>query len=132
MSSKPETRFRITSWDEKPIHELGNGRKIVTANVSQAYEGELQGQANVVYVMFYQDEKTARFTGYETLECEYRGLSGRFVISHDGEYGEGKARSHWRVVSDSATGELAGLSGSGSFEAGHGGEAMVSLNLKLG
>lgn len=130
MSEAPETRFRITGWDETPVEELGGASKIVTAKVSQTYEGSLQGSAKVVYVMHYLHDKMARFVGYENFSGEYLGRSGRFVIVHDGEYAEGKASSRWTVVPGSGGGELAGLSGDGTFEAGHGGEAVVTLNLK--
>lgn len=132
MTDTTETRFRITSWNEQPVVQLGGDSKIATASITQDYEGEIQGQASLVYAMYYLDDKTAKFSGFENLDCEYQGRSGRFVIAHDGEYSQDKARSRWQVVPDSGTDELAGISGSGSFEAGHGGEAVVTLNLKLG
>lgn len=131
MSTKAQTSFRIQSWDEKPIQEFAGGGKIVSAHVTQQYEGDLAGNGVVEYLMYYVDDKNAIFTGYETIEGEFAGRAGAFVIRHDGSYAGNVANSQWSVVPGSATGELAGLAGVGSFSAGHGGQAEVTLNLTL-
>lgn len=131
MAADTQTRFAITSWNETPAQELGANSKIVRAQVTQTYTGELAGNAEVEYLMFYSDKDNAIFTGYETIQGEYRGRAGAFVIVHDGEYREGIASSEWKIVANSGTGEFEGIAGSGSFRASESGAADVSLDLTL-
>lgn len=55
------------------------------------------------------------------------GKSGSFVIQHVGMFEGDKARSSWRIVAGSGTGELVALRGEGSLFAGHGEPATVSF-----
>lgn len=130
MSKENSTTFQVTSWDEKLLQEIGDDEKMVTARVTQEYAGELQGESSVEYLMFYKDKENAVFTGYETFEGQYKGRSGRFVLAHNGQYSNNVASSDWTILPGSASGELAGLSGTGSFGAGQGGLAAVTLHVK--
>ncbi len=131
MTADIQTRFTIASWNETPAQELGADSKIVRAQVTQSYTGELAGNGEVEYLMFYCNKDSATFTGYETIQGEYRGRAGRFVIVHNGVYHNGVASSDWKVVADSGNGELEGIAGTGSFCASHSGEADVTLILTL-
>ncbi|NNF68023.1 MAG: DUF3224 domain-containing protein [Gammaproteobacteria bacterium] len=124
------TEFKISGWDEKPAQEMDGDGKIVIAHVTQNYTGELEGEGRVEYVMYYLDKTHAVFSGYETFEGQFRGSTGRFVMTHKGHYSGGNAKSEWEIVPGSSAGELQGLTGSGTFNAGEGGKAEVKLNLK--
>lgn len=130
MSEQKATTFVVSAWDEKPVQEISDNEKIVTARVTQKYSGALQGESCVEYLMYYSDAENAIFTGFETFEGQYNGLAGRFVMVHNGRYENNVASSEWQIASGSASGELAGLTGSGSFGAGPGGSAAVTLRLK--
>lgn len=131
MSRKAATTFRISSWDEKSLQEFEDGEKLVRVRVKQKYSGELQGEGRVEYLMHYSGAKNAQFVGYETFTGQFNGNAGRFVMAHNGRYSEDIASSEWEVVPGSGGGKLSKLSGSGSFSAGHGGEASVKLRLRL-
>lgn len=131
MSAEENASFHVVSWNETPLQEISVDTKIVSARVVQSYKGELEGEGKVEYLMYYDDAKTASFTGYETFIGEYKGRAGRFVMMHSGRYEDGVASSRWGVVAGSGSDNLSGLTGHGTFKAGAGGKASVQLMLKI-
>lgn len=109
--------FNIQSWEEETLHELEEERSIRKAAVRQAYNGHLRGESELVYLMTYTDDATARFVGVELFEGKVGDLEGRMTLHHEGRYEKGIARSRCRVVPGSATGGLKGITGEGHFEA---------------
>ena len=128
MKETNHTTFNITSWEEKPVHTHSDNTKIVRAAVTQEYSGAISGTGAVEYVMFYGQNGTALFVGMEIIEGSVLGKSGRFVIQHNGMFADGIATSEWSIVADSGTDALKGLTGTGSFSAGHDGTATVKFN----
>lgn len=124
-----ETSFLVKSWDEETAHELAGGAKITRARVTQEYSGYVRGEATVEYVMYHRGDGTAVFAGIERIVGHVGGKSGSFVLQHHGVYEGGSARSESSVVAGSGTGDLEGLSGSGSFVVGHDMKGQVSLDL---
>ena len=117
MVIEAECTFNVTAWDEKPYQEFEGGAKLTRAKVSLAYQGTLQGEANVEYLMSYTAKGTASFVGMELIKGLLSGKSGSFVIQHVGTYGSDGARSAWVIVAGSGTGELADVTGKGSYVA---------------
>lgn len=109
--------FNIQSWNEETLHDLDGGRSMREAKVRQAYHGHLRGESDLVYLMTYTGEGTARFVGTELFEGTVGDREGRVSFHHEGTFEDGVARSHCRVVPGSGTGELEGISGEGRFEA---------------
>jgi len=106
--------FTVKSWDENTYQELDGGGKLTKASVEFTLEGELAGQAAWDAVMCYRPDGSAVFTGYQRMTGQLASRTGTFVLLADGEFVAGEARSRWRVVEGTGTGELAGLTGSGS------------------
>ena len=111
--------FKILSWDEESFDEPEDGPKLTRAHVRKSFHGDLSGTGNLMYVMTYLNSEEATFTGFEKVVGSLGGRTGSFVLRHTGSYDGEKATSEYEVVPGSGTGELAGLSGTGGFSAGH-------------
>ena len=125
---RTEAKFKIISWDEEPFDEPANGPKLTRAHVKKSFHGDLTGTGNLMYVMTYLDGGIASFSGFEKVVGSLGGRTGSFVLRHTGSYDGEKATAEYEVVPGSGTGELAGLSGTGGFSAGHAEEHDMTLN----
>lgn len=123
-----EATFKIISWDEEPFDEEEAGTKLTRAHVKKSFHGDLSGTGNLMYVMTYLDSGVALFTGFEKVVGSLGGRSGSFVLRHKGTYDGEKAAAEYEVVSGSGTNQLVGLSGTGSFSAGHAEEHDMTLD----
>ncbi len=106
--------FSVKSWDESTYQELDDNAKLTKATVSFALDGDLTAEATWDAVMCYRPDGTAVFTGMQRMAGQLAGREGSFVLQADGEFADGEARSRWQIVAGSGTGELAGLTGSGT------------------
>jgi len=117
MNTNAKCTFKVTSWDEKPYHEFGNGAKLTRATVAQVYQGAISGEGLVEFLMAHAADATAQFVGMERVTGSIAGRSGSFVIQHVGTYDSRGARSSWSIVPGSGSGELLGITGKGSYVA---------------
>lgn len=115
MSTEASCTFKVTTWDEKPYQEFDGGAKLTRAKVSQAYQGAINGEGLVEFLMSHAANGTASFVGMELVRGTVAGKSGSFVIQHVGTFDSGGARSAWYIVPGSGNGELAGITGKGSY-----------------
>jgi Protein of unknown function (DUF3224) len=122
--------FSVTSWDEKAYQE-GDGRKLTLAVVGQDFAGAVEGKATARWLMSYRPDGTARFVGLQQVDGTFAGRRGQFVLETVGDFDGQTARWQASVVDGSGSGELAGLSGSGTFGAEHGSQASYTMDLAL-
>jgi Protein of unknown function (DUF3224) len=127
---KAKGTFEVGSWDESTVLEANGGPKITQAKVSMSFEGDVEGEGTVEWLMGYDgDEKTAAFVGLERVVGKIGARSGSFVLQHVGSFDGTLATSKLSVVPGSGTGELDGLRGTGSFEAGMGADGVRTFSL---
>ena len=131
MKKTANARFAIKSWDEKAYSEAESQPKLTRASVTKTYEGDIEGDGRVEYLMMYRADGTASFVGLEQFTGRISGKSGTFVLQRTGVFESGQAKESYSVIAGSATGELQGLSGSGSTAVGHGMEHPFSLTYEL-
>jgi uncharacterized protein DUF3224 len=124
--------FTVKSWDENTYQELDGNGKLTKASVAFAVEGDLTAVATWDAVMCYRPDGSAVFTGYQQMTGQLGGREGSFVLLADGEFVNGEARSQWQVVAGTGTGELAGLTGSGSAVASATPPGTYSFDYDLG
>lgn len=120
MSTQATGRFEVKSWDEKPYDEIEGAPKLSRAGVILLYEGDVEGQGTVEYLLAYRDDGSADFVSMERVVGRLAERAGSFVLQGSGSFEGGTARGTWRVVPGSGTGELRGLRGEGGFVATHG------------
>lgn len=131
MSKRATATFEIKGWDEKPYDEMEVGPKLARARVSKVFHGDLEGNSAVEYLLVYRQDGAASFIGFERVVGTLQGRPGSFVLRHEGTFEKGTATAVCSVVPASATGELTGLRGQGSFAAGHAQSYPFSLDFEL-
>ncbi len=131
MAKTAKGTFEIADWDEKTYLELDGGGKLTEAKVTQKLTGDLVGEGSVIWLMAYTDKQTARFVGIQRIVATLDGKKGSFLVETTGDFDGKTAEGEWTVIPDSGTGDLAGISGEGSFGAPHGSQAEYELDYAL-
>ena len=121
--------FAVKSWDEAPYSEIEGQPKLTRADVVYTYQGDLEGEGKVTYLMCYSSNNIAYFIAYEQVTAQLGGRSGNFVLQHVGTYEAGAVKDALTVVPGSATGDLRGLLGEGI--SGGDGEAVFTLDYDI-
>jgi hypothetical protein len=119
MRKQAKATFGIISWDEKPYSEKEGSPKLTRASVTKSYQGDIEGEGKVEYLMMYRSAGSASFMGLERVIGSIGGRSGSFVLQHTGTFEDGVAKVTLSVVSGSGTGDLRGMKGEGGFSVGH-------------
>ena len=119
MSNHAKATFEVKSWDEKPYLEIEGGAKFTRASVTKSFQGDIEGEGTVEYLLFYREDGSASFVGLERVVGRVGSRSGRFVLQHSGTFEDGITKDNWFVVAGSGTDDLRGLRGEGGFSAGH-------------
>ncbi|HEX9893332.1 MAG TPA: DUF3224 domain-containing protein, partial [Gemmatimonadales bacterium] len=123
--------FELTGWNEKPLDEGEVLPKMTRASVSKKFQGDVEGESKVEYLMMYRDDGTATYVGLERITGQLAGKRGSFVLLHEGVFEDGVSKTTWTVVPGSGTGELAGLKGKGGFASGHAERYPITLEYEL-
>ena len=82
--------------------------------------------------MVYGQDNTARYVGLQRVDGTVGGKTGSFVVESNGAFDGGEAKGTWSVIPGSGTGDLAGLTGEGTFIAPLGEKATISLDYTIG
>ncbi len=131
MKQRANARFAITNWDEKAYSEGPDLPRLTRASVTKTFTGDIEGEAQVEYLMMYRSDGTATFVGLERVIGRIGTRTGSFVLQRTGVFEGGLARESYSVIPGSATGELRGLRGEGSTAVGHGTEHPFALDYEL-
>jgi hypothetical protein len=119
MAERATSTFEIKRWDENSYSEFDGGKKLTRARVTKTFQGDVEGEGDVEYLMMYREDGTATLVGLERIVGRVHGKAGSFVLQEEGTFEDGAARILWRIVPGSGTGELEGIRGEGRFVAGH-------------
>jgi Protein of unknown function (DUF3224) len=114
--------FTFSSWDEAPYDETGGGAKLTRAAIVFVYAGDLEGEGRNTTLMTYPDDTSATYVGLERIAGTLAGRTGGFVVELTGAFGDGVARSSWRIVAGTGRDGLAGITGEGGGESAQGRE----------
>lgn len=131
MKQTANARFTLKSWNEKPYSEGQDLPKLTRASVTKTFTGDIEGDAEVEYLMMYRSDGSATFVGLERVVGRIGGKRGTFVLQRTGVFENGQAKESYVVIPGSATGELRGLRGEGSSALGHGTEYPFTLTYEL-
>jgi len=130
MSTKAQVIATVASWDESAYDEADGLPKLSKAAIKYTYEGEITGESAAELTMAYVGEG-AEYVGLERVSGTIAGRTGTFVTSGVGAFKDGVASSTWRIIEGSGTGGLAGIRGSGTFEAPAGNKATLTFEYEL-
>ncbi|HKG24300.1 MAG TPA: DUF3224 domain-containing protein [Thermomicrobiales bacterium] len=120
MTTRGTGTFEGKSWDERPISEVEDAPKLSSALVTNAYQGAIEGEGTLEYLLMYRHDGSCVYAGAERIIGSVGGRSGSFVLQHSGIFEAETATTTLTVVPGCGTGDLAGLRGEGAFAAGHG------------
>jgi hypothetical protein len=133
MTAHAEGTFKVASWAEDTYEDLAGEEKLTRARMGFRLSGDLAGDLVSDALMYYREDGTAEYTGLQRFSGQIAGRSGTCVMVADGGYDGGEARSTWRVIPGSGSGDLAGLEGSGISVAAAGQPGgTYSLDYELG
>ena len=135
MRTQAEGSYNIHNWDEKTWDGRAwnevEGIKQTHAITTQTFHGAIEGESTSHSLMAYNDDGTASYVALTTIKGTVAGRSGSFVLQQTGTFANGVAKTSGFVVPGSGTGELAGLRGEYSYEAGHGMEVSYSFDYEF-
>ena len=98
MSNGATATFQVKSWDEKPYDEVEEGPKLTRARVTKSFQGDIEGEGAVEYLMVHREDGSASFVGLERIVGRVGERSGSFVLQHTGTFEGGTAKAEWIVV----------------------------------
>ena len=124
MSTQITGTFKIDAWDEEPHPDDGG---LARAVVKQTFSGDIEGEGQAEWLMWYRPDKTADFAGYLRVDGGIGERSGSLVFQSTGAFDGKEAAGPLTIVPGTGTGDLAGIVGGGTFSAPMGGEPSVSL-----
>ncbi len=137
MSQAITADFDVTSWDQETYDaELADGPSLARATVRKTYRGALEGEGVAQLLTCQADPADlAAGAGYIASE-EFRGQldghQGSFVMQHWGLSGGGsQPRTAGHIVPGSATGALAGLTGTLQIDVDTEGKHSITLDYEL-
>ncbi|MFH8408887.1 DUF3224 domain-containing protein [Streptomyces sp. NPDC018019] len=117
-------QFTFADWNERVLGGRPDGTypRLARAAVTNAFSGGIEAaDTTCEYTIVYVTETTGTFTGMELLEGGVDGRRGTFAVEERGHFDDrGSVHCTFEVVPGSATGELAGLRGTGAFTAEQG------------
>jgi hypothetical protein len=133
ISTHATGTYTTKNWDEKSFSEIEGAGKLTRASVVDTFEGDIQGEATLEYLMAYRDDQFASFVGLERVVGRIGDRSGSFALQQHGTFENGVVKATWSVVSDSGTGDLRGLRGEGGYfwDAPQGQSATFTLDYDL-
>jgi hypothetical protein len=109
--------YTMTGWTEHVVAGGETEPRYSHAHATFDHEGVITGSATTDYLLYY-DEASGnggqRAPGYSRIEGSVAGRAGTFVVRHDVTYSDHGITDHFSVVPGSGTGELAGLTGTGT------------------
>src|SRR5262249_23664061 len=133
MTAHAEGTFTVASWEEDTYQELAGKEKLTKARMGFQMSGDMAGDLVSDTLMYYREDGTAEYTGVQRFAGQIDGRSGTCVMIADGGFDGGEARSTWRIIPGSGSGDLAGLEGTGASVSASGQPGgTYSLDYKLG
>ncbi len=131
MSTQATSSFKIEGWDEQAYVETEDGGKLTRAHVKQTFDGDINGEGEVEWLMCYRPDRTADFVGLQRIVGRVGERSGSVVLQSTGAFDGKEAKGPLMIVAGSGTGELEGIAGEGELRAPLGGEPSVSLTYRF-
>src|SRR3954452_22006102 len=114
----PMNAFTTKNWEEKIVSGTEGGPRVAYAHATFAYEGVIEGESICDLLLYYAGEgyESGETTSpsFERFEGKVDGREGTFVVKHEFTFDAQGIASTFSVVPGSGTGDLAGLTGSGT------------------
>ncbi|WP_424950710.1 DUF3224 domain-containing protein [Deinococcus sp.] len=122
MTQHASGTFEVTLTPQNPAP--GEESSVGRMRLDKVFSGELAGTSAGQMLAFRSDTQgSAGYVALERVSGTLHGRGGSFMLQHSGSMDRGALQLSVRVVPDSGTGELAGLSGEMALDQSGGGHA---------
>jgi hypothetical protein len=112
MNQRATGSFDVKVVPQKPDTQVARAANLSRLTIDKRFHGELEGTSKGEMLALQTDVKgSAGYVALERVTGKLSGKQGSFVLQHSATMYKGDADAKITVVPDSATGELAGLSG---------------------
>jgi hypothetical protein len=115
MNTNGKATFASKTWEETPYIEMDAGRKLTRVHAVFTYEGDIEGEGTVDYLMAYSPDGTGNFVGLERIVGRIGDQSGSFVAQHTGTFDPKSVKTRWDFVPGLGTDGLDGITGGGNL-----------------
>ena len=88
------------------LPETHGGPKLTHASVTKSFQGDIEGEGTLEYLMIYHDAASAGFVGLERMVARVGDREGSFVLQRSGTFAGGTAQVSVSVVPGSGSGAL--------------------------
>lgn len=126
--------FDVTGWDQGEPESDG-GPTLSHATVRKNFDGELVAESEAKLLMCQADVADitagAGYIAREVVRGALGGREGTFVMQHWGLSAAGNEQTGGQIVPGSATGDLAGLTGSVEISVGGDGSHRLTIDYEL-
>ena len=131
MPEHARSTFTVDAWDEDGIEDR-DGVRTARARVTKTFTGDLQAVSVTDLLMVTgAPEGNAAYVAVERVEGALHERTGGFVLTHAAHMTpEGRA-GDWRIAPGSGTGELAGITGTGTVDVAADGTHTLTLDYEL-
>ena len=123
--------FEVQPGNETTIGEPGEGIRLTHATGTQRFTGGIVGDGEIEWLMCYLPSKSARYVGLQRISGTFDGRRGSVVLEAAGDHDGTASAATWTVMAGTGTGELAGIRGTGGFEATGGRTVSYRLDYEL-
>lgn len=123
MSKQIIIPFQVTAWDAVNTDETTVTPTLSRVTVKKTFSGEVKGESTGELLMCASENGAAGYTILDRFFIEIEGRKGSFVAIHGGMTDEMKASG--RIVPDSGTEELKGISGTLEFKSDETGKRII-------
>jgi Protein of unknown function (DUF3224) len=134
MTTRVTGTFQTKAWQETPFSEIDGAGKLTRTSMTDAFQGGIEGEATVEYLMAYDADGSASFVALGRVVGRIGDRSGSFVLQQRGTMADNKVTATWSVVAGTGTEDLRGLRGEGGYtwDGTHGPEEPYTLEYDLG
>jgi hypothetical protein len=112
MNQRATGSFDVKVVPQKPDTQIARAANLSRLTIDKRFHGDLEGTSKGEMLALQTDVKgSAGYVAMERVTGKLAGKQGSFVLQHSATMYKGEADAKITVVPDSASGELAGLSG---------------------
>jgi Protein of unknown function (DUF3224) len=129
--------FTVTAFNPTsvaPQTDIKTALAVGVAVIDKAFSGEIAGRSSTIFTSAFDQAKgIGTYVALESFEGTVDGREGTFNFVHSASTsGSDRTAEHFAIVPSSGTGQLDGISGSGSLEIDADGTHRVWLEYEAG
>ena len=110
-------KIEVLTYESAAYDSPTEGPVLSDLKVTEKFTGDIEGTGAARMLQSQRKDGPASFCAVERVTGTLAGKRGTFLLQDEGKVEGTRVSGTWFIISGSATGELRGLRGDGSFEA---------------